>query len=173
AELAALAHCNRPRHREAARLDRARHRALAPRLRRAQQIAPARARGQREHLHVQRGLGAAAVEPVEAFAARRLAGQTPRTLEHALGPPTQRFEPRSPLAVHPPADHEVRLADMPLETLNEAERYLDGLINREKKTQYDYERLGLGPIRALLAEIGHPERGLPCILVAGSKGKGT
>jgi dihydrofolate synthase/folylpolyglutamate synthase len=62
---------------------------------------------------------------------------------------------------------------MNLETLNDAERYLDGLINREKKTQYDYERLGLGPIRALLAEIGHPERGLPCVLVAGSKGKGT
>ena len=62
---------------------------------------------------------------------------------------------------------------MNLETLSDAERYLDGLINREKKTQYDYERLGLEPIRALLAEIGHPERGLPCLLVAGSKGKGT
>src|SRR5262245_55574359 len=62
---------------------------------------------------------------------------------------------------------------MPLETLSDAERYLDGLINREKKTQYDYERLGLGPIRALLAEIGSPERELPCVLIAGSKGKGT
>jgi dihydrofolate synthase/folylpolyglutamate synthase len=62
---------------------------------------------------------------------------------------------------------------MNLETLSDAERYLDGLINREKKTQYDYERLGLEPIRALLAEIGQPERDLPCILVAGSKGKGT
>jgi len=62
---------------------------------------------------------------------------------------------------------------MNLETLNDAERYLDGLINREKKTQYDYERLGLGPIRALLAEVGHPELDLPCVLVAGSKGKGT
>jgi dihydrofolate synthase/folylpolyglutamate synthase len=62
---------------------------------------------------------------------------------------------------------------MNLETLSDAERYLDGLINREKKTQYDYERLGLTPIRALLAEIGHPERGFPCVLVAGSKGKGT
>lgn len=62
---------------------------------------------------------------------------------------------------------------MNLETLSDAERYLDGLINREKKTQYDYERLGLGPIRALLAATGHPERDLPCVLVAGSKGKGT
>ena len=62
---------------------------------------------------------------------------------------------------------------MELETLADAERYLDGLINREKKTQYDYERLGLAPIRALLAEVGHPERELRCVLVAGSKGKGT
>src|SRR5262245_37458311 len=62
---------------------------------------------------------------------------------------------------------------MELATLSDAERYLDGLINREKKTQYDYERLGLGPIRALLAAIGHPERGLACVHVAGSKGKGT
>jgi dihydrofolate synthase/folylpolyglutamate synthase len=62
---------------------------------------------------------------------------------------------------------------MELATLSDAERYLDGLINREKKTQYDYERLGLGPIRALLAAIGSPEKGLRCVHVAGSKGKGT
>jgi dihydrofolate synthase / folylpolyglutamate synthase len=62
---------------------------------------------------------------------------------------------------------------MKLETLAEAEHYLDGLINREKKTQYDYERMGLGPIRALLEAVGHPERRLPCVLIAGSKGKGT
>jgi dihydrofolate synthase/folylpolyglutamate synthase len=62
---------------------------------------------------------------------------------------------------------------MELQTLRDAERYLDQLINREKKTQYDYERLALAPIRALLAAIGSPERGLPCIHVAGSKGKGT
>jgi len=62
---------------------------------------------------------------------------------------------------------------MELSTLRDAERYLDGLINREKKTQFDYERLGLAPIRALLAAIGNPERGLACVHVAGSKGKGT
>ncbi len=62
---------------------------------------------------------------------------------------------------------------MELATLSDAEQYLDGLINREKKTQYDYERLGLAPIRALLAALGHPERGLGCVHVAGSKGKGT
>ncbi len=62
---------------------------------------------------------------------------------------------------------------MELQTLRDAERYLDQLINREKKTQYDYERLALEPIRALLAATGSPERGLPCVHVAGSKGKGT
>ncbi len=62
---------------------------------------------------------------------------------------------------------------MELQTLRDAERYLDQLINREKKTQYDYERLALAPIRALLAAVGGPERGLPCVHVAGSKGKGT
>lgn len=62
---------------------------------------------------------------------------------------------------------------MELQTLRDVERYLDGLINREKKTQYDYERLGLAPIRALLEAIGNPERGLRCLHVAGSKGKGT
>ena len=62
---------------------------------------------------------------------------------------------------------------MELQTLRDAERYLDTLVNREKKTQYDYERLALAPIRALLAAIGSPERGLRCVHVAGSKGKGT
>lgn len=67
----------------------------------------------------------------------------------------------------------MELSTLRLSTLRDAELYLDGLINREKKTQYDYERLGLAPIRALLAAIGHPERGLACVHVAGSKGKGT
>lgn len=62
---------------------------------------------------------------------------------------------------------------MELQTLRDAEHYLDRLINREKKTQFDYERLGLAPIRALLNAIGSPERGLACVHVAGSKGKGT
>jgi len=62
---------------------------------------------------------------------------------------------------------------MELSTLRDAERYLDLLINREKKTQFDYERLGLAPIRALLEATGSPERGLACVHVAGSKGKGT
>ncbi len=35
------------------------------------------------------------------------------------------------------------------------------------------ERLGLAPIRALLGRLGEPQRGLACIHVAGSKGKGS
>ncbi len=46
---------------------------------------------------------------------------------------------------------------MELRTLADAERYLDGFINRERVVQFDYEKLGLARIRGLLLEIGHPE----------------
>jgi dihydrofolate synthase/folylpolyglutamate synthase len=62
---------------------------------------------------------------------------------------------------------------MRLETLDDAKRYLEGLINLERRRDFDYEKLGLGRIRALLRAVGHPERGLPCLHIAGSKGKGT
>ncbi len=62
---------------------------------------------------------------------------------------------------------------MRLETLDDAKRYLEGFINLERTREFDYEKLGLGRIRALLGALGHPERGLPCVHVAGSKGKGT
>ncbi len=62
---------------------------------------------------------------------------------------------------------------MTLETLDDATSYLEGLINLERRRDFDYEKLGLGRIRALLEAIGHPERGLPCLHIAGSKGKGT
>jgi len=39
--------------------------------------------------------------------------------------------------------------------------------------QFDYARLGLARVRALLAAVGNPERGLPCVHVTGSNGKGT
>jgi dihydrofolate synthase/folylpolyglutamate synthase len=58
-------------------------------------------------------------------------------------------------------------------TLADAERYLDGFINRERLASFDYEKLGLDRIRALLAELGHPEAGLPCVHITGSNGKGT
>jgi dihydrofolate synthase/folylpolyglutamate synthase len=58
-------------------------------------------------------------------------------------------------------------------SLAEAERWLDGFVNRERVAHFDYEKLGLGRIRALLARLGDPHLGLPAIHVAGSKGKGT
>jgi dihydrofolate synthase/folylpolyglutamate synthase len=58
-------------------------------------------------------------------------------------------------------------------TLAEAERYLDGLVNRERGDTREYRRLGLGPVRRLLAALGHPERQLSVLHVAGSKGKGS
>jgi dihydrofolate synthase/folylpolyglutamate synthase len=61
----------------------------------------------------------------------------------------------------------------PLRTLAEAERYLEGLLNRERASAAAYRRLGLGPVRRLLATLGHPERGLCVLHVAGSKGKGS
>jgi dihydrofolate synthase/folylpolyglutamate synthase len=64
-------------------------------------------------------------------------------------------------------------ADATVTTLREAESYLDGLINLERGAPFDYAALGLERIRALLEACGRPERGLPCVHVAGSKGKGT
>jgi len=58
-------------------------------------------------------------------------------------------------------------------TLAEARAYLDGFLNLEKTRDFAYERLGLDRIRSLLAGLGNPERGLPCVHIAGSKGKGS
>ena len=58
-------------------------------------------------------------------------------------------------------------------TLQDAERYLDGFINRERVESFDYEKLGLARIRGLLQAIGRPQAGLPRIHITGSKGKGS
>ncbi|MCP4904582.1 MAG: hypothetical protein GY910_06345 [bacterium] len=63
--------------------------------------------------------------------------------------------------------------DSTLSTLEQATAYLEGLINRERRVDYAYERLDLNPIRALLDGIGRPDRELSVIHVAGSKGKGS
>jgi dihydrofolate synthase/folylpolyglutamate synthase len=60
-----------------------------------------------------------------------------------------------------------------LHNLRDAEAWLDGLVNLERRVRFDYAALGLERIRALLGALGHPERGLPCVHVAGSKGKGS
>jgi dihydrofolate synthase/folylpolyglutamate synthase len=60
-----------------------------------------------------------------------------------------------------------------LRTLRDAELYLDGFVNLERRTGFDYARLGTERVRALLEALGHPERGLPCVHITGSKGKGS
>ena len=57
--------------------------------------------------------------------------------------------------------------------LAEAERWLDGLINRERQPRVAYSRFGLEAIETLLARIGNPERKLSVVHIAGSKGKGS
>jgi dihydrofolate synthase/folylpolyglutamate synthase len=57
--------------------------------------------------------------------------------------------------------------------LEQAEGYLQGLINLERAPSYAGARMSLAPIRALLARLGNPERGLRVLHIAGSKGKGS
>jgi dihydrofolate synthase/folylpolyglutamate synthase len=63
----------------------------------------------------------------------------------------------------------------PIRNADDAIRFLDGLINRERLSDGEraQSRFSLAPIRNLLAAVGHPERGLSIIHVAGSKGKGS
>jgi len=61
----------------------------------------------------------------------------------------------------------------PIRNAADAAAYLEGLIDREKRPDFDYERIDLGPIRALLRRLDHPERDLPALHIAGSKGKGS
>jgi dihydrofolate synthase/folylpolyglutamate synthase len=62
---------------------------------------------------------------------------------------------------------------MLIRTLADAERYLDGFINRERQASFDYEKLGLERVRSLLGALGNPQAGFPCVHVTGSKGKGS
>jgi dihydrofolate synthase/folylpolyglutamate synthase len=65
------------------------------------------------------------------------------------------------------------VASAPIRTAAEAGAWLESLINHERQPDFRYERLDLGPIRALLGRLGHPERSLSVVHVAGSKGKGS
>jgi dihydrofolate synthase/folylpolyglutamate synthase len=60
-----------------------------------------------------------------------------------------------------------------IENLESALHYLDGLLNFERLPEMSTERMGLEPIRALLARLDNPEKGLRVLHVAGSKGKGS
>ncbi len=57
--------------------------------------------------------------------------------------------------------------------VEQAGAWLEGLINIEKRPDWPYARLGLEPVRRLLARLGHPQRGLEVVHLAGSKGKGS
>ena len=61
----------------------------------------------------------------------------------------------------------------PIDDAPSAAAWLEGLIDVEKRPDLPYARLGLEPIRALLARLGDPQRGLRVIHIAGSKGKGS
>ncbi len=57
--------------------------------------------------------------------------------------------------------------------LQEAEDWLEGLINVERLPDFGQARLGLDAIRVLLARVGDPQSELRVFHVAGSKGKGS
>jgi dihydrofolate synthase/folylpolyglutamate synthase len=61
----------------------------------------------------------------------------------------------------------------PLEDVGAAAAWLEGLINLERRPSWSYQRLDLTPIESLLDALGHPERGLSVLHIAGSKGKGS
>ena len=60
-----------------------------------------------------------------------------------------------------------------IRSIEEAGEWLEGLINVEKRPDWPYSRMGLAPVRALLARLESPHRDLACLHVAGSKGKGS
>ena len=57
--------------------------------------------------------------------------------------------------------------------LDEAAKYLEGLINLERLPTHSAARLSLRPIQALMECLGNPQQGLSILHVAGSKGKGS
>ncbi len=65
------------------------------------------------------------------------------------------------------------MAHAPIRSEAEAAAWLEGLINVEKRPDWPYRRLSLGPVRRLLERLGDPQQGLPVVHVAGSKGKGS
>ena len=57
--------------------------------------------------------------------------------------------------------------------IEQATAWLRGLIDVERRPDWPYRRFSLEPIHALLERLGHPERALPAVHIAGSKGKGS
>ncbi|HAK95676.1 MAG TPA: hypothetical protein DCM87_11895, partial [Planctomycetes bacterium] len=54
-----------------------------------------------------------------------------------------------------------------------AEAFLNGFTNYERQGSFTLRRGDLSRVRALLALLGDPQRGIPALRVTGSKGKGT
>jgi dihydrofolate synthase/folylpolyglutamate synthase len=65
------------------------------------------------------------------------------------------------------------LSASPIDDAQAAAAWLEGLLDVEKRPDIPYARLGLDPIRRLLARLGDPQRDLSVIHIAGSKGKGS
>jgi len=61
----------------------------------------------------------------------------------------------------------------PIRTLADAASWLEGLIDVERRPDVAYARLGLEPVRRLLARLGDPHARLSVVHVGGSKGKGS
>jgi dihydrofolate synthase/folylpolyglutamate synthase len=61
----------------------------------------------------------------------------------------------------------------PVRTLADAEAWLAGLVDVERRPDLPYARLDLEPVQSLLARVGDPHAGLRFVHVAGSKGKGS
>jgi dihydrofolate synthase/folylpolyglutamate synthase len=59
---------------------------------------------------------------------------------------------------------------MPIEDFETAKAYLETLIPKKKE---NYEKIGLGRIRALLKEMGDPHNSYPTVHVGGTAGKGS
>lgn len=60
-----------------------------------------------------------------------------------------------------------------ISSLTDAERFLEGLLDVEKRADVGYARFGLEPIRRLLACVDDPQRALSVVHITGSKGKGS
>lgn len=87
----------------------------------------------------------------------------------------KRVAPPSPA---PPLRRAAMLAGVasvppPIRTLADAAAWLESLIDVERRPAIPYARLGLDPVRRLLARLGDPQRSLSVVHVAGSKGKGS
>jgi dihydrofolate synthase/folylpolyglutamate synthase len=67
------------------------------------------------------------------------------------------------------------MSQPPLQTRNEALRFLLEFVDYEKITKYKYDiaTFDLRRVYALMESVGDPHRAFPCVHIAGTKGKGS